>query len=334
MTELIFQLFKNLPIQEAILANLTFGEVVNLRDALKLPDLSFSGPIEDVDDRILFLEGVTDLTSAVYRLVSEEGSEKALLVASENNNLEMIQFLVQKGAEFNSTKNKTPLKWAVINSNFEMVKFLLDQKQDPNIKTSIKKETVIWKAILLKDFRITKLLIERGAQLTFQNHYGSTILMNVIPRISLNRIKFLLDQKVDPNIVNKIGQSALSIAAGFNDFKLMRLLLKYNANIDLPSIDGSTILMEAAEKRNLKMVEFCVKNSANLNAVDSEGRTALMLAAENDHLQIVNFLMEKGADPTITTSKGETAWSLASQKYHFKIIRYLQVHSNLRTKTS
>ena len=97
----------------------------------------------------------------------------ALFTAIGNKQNEIVELLIQNGADIHSEStstlndgrfNSSPLVYAVGVSNLPAVKLLLDNGANPNTK-DINGHTPLGNAIRLKASEISNLLIERGATL-------------------------------------------------------------------------------------------------------------------------------------------------------------------------
>ena len=97
------------------------------------------------------------------------------------------------------------------------------------------------------------------------------------------------------------------------DEELVQLLagdLKVNVNNRFK--DGLSAIWIAAFTNNTKMVEILAKNGANLNLKDNKGRTALFWAVENDKKEIANALITRGADVNGSSLQSEISLKLAA----------------------
>ena len=120
-------LLVNSTVTNAVCANLTFEEAVQFRDALNLPVLNCPISIRDPKtSKTLFLPGINSLTIKVYQLISKFGLDGSLIEASKNGSNEVVQILVEKGANLNATdqSGSTALMGASQNGHHKTVKIL------------------------------------------------------------------------------------------------------------------------------------------------------------------------------------------------------------------
>lgn len=126
--------------------------------------------------------------------------------------------------------------------------------------------------------------------------------------------------KVDINIQNKFGNTALMKAAQKGQIDLIRLLLINGANIHIRSKRGYTALMAAAAHGNADIVKLLLENGAHVNVQNKNGWTALMLALFCSQYpaarsRVIADLLAAGADlTTIRDNLGMTALDMMRQQ--------------------
>lgn len=142
----------------------------------------------------------------------------------------------------------TPLMWASLNNNIEIVEILLDNGAKVNAQ-ALFGETALWWAVYAQNITIAKLLIERGADINSRNLVGNTILTNglLVGWLDQNSIKFLLSEGIDVNISGMHGETALMVACLRSYFDIAKMLLESKADIyaklrDIPKVDGFSVL--------------------------------------------------------------------------------------------
>jgi len=163
-------------------------------------------------------------------IIGNDG-KSALLVATEEHNPSMVQWLLEHGA----------------NVDF----------YDPDYKIIDQTAFLFAGANGLND--ILEILIRYEPDVSIRNGHGGNALIPAAEKGHVDTVRFLLEKtKVDVNFVNHHGWTALLEAVIYGrDNKtyqeIVRLLLQYGAEHRLPDKDGVTPL-EHAQRRDLTMI--------------------------------------------------------------------------------
>ncbi|MHB0999684.1 MAG: ankyrin repeat domain-containing protein [Armatimonadota bacterium] len=191
----------------------------------------------------------------------------------------------------------------------------------------------IHKAAANGNIRQVKQIINKSLSLVnAQDQYGMTPLMYAIERgngyigtsISIDTIKYLLDNGADPNIRNKAGKSAVLFLSGDGDeseyLEVARLLVKHKADPNAADNNGSTVLHRLVkwgpDGDTSKIIRYLISKGAKINARDKNNATPLhsAIGAENEPdcmLHYVKLLIELGADVNAKTKGGKTPLAMA-----------------------
>ena len=154
------------------------------------------------------------------------GEENPLMKAARYNYLKMAEFLVEKGADLESTNydGNTPLQFAAYEGKITMVKFLLEKGADINAKNKTN-----WNALMqaaLEGFEeVTIFLLENGSEMdVIGTEKGGTALMLAALNDSRKTVKLLLEKGVDKTIRDKKGRTALDYAKKYHNKEIVELL--------------------------------------------------------------------------------------------------------------
>lgn len=99
------------------------------------------------------------------------------------------------------------------------------------------------------------------------------------------------------NARNFHGETALYLACKESQYELAALLIKHNANLNLPNNEDVTPLHVAIN--NVLLAHLLIKNGAKLNAQDYSGETPLHEAVEAKNLEVVCMLLYYNVDANI-----------------------------------
>ena len=172
-------------------------------------------------------------------------------------------------------------------------------------------------------FVATCLLVALGLGVTAyaQSH---TRLVVAMKNQDATTVKALLKQRVDVNIPDVDGTTALQWAAHWNDVETVKALIAAGAKANVASRYGVTPLHEAASIGSAPIVNALLRAGAAADSTYGEGETPLMLAARSGNLESVKLLLEAGANVNaVEKFRGQTALMLAAVENHADIVQAL-----------
>lgn len=239
--------------------------------------------------------------------------ETALLKAIKLKNPTIAQFLLEKGADVKTRKlGKSPLLMAAGTGDTTLVNLIL--QKSPNLSDIDNGgETALWKAVRSKNFTMTKLLLEKGADLNFRNK-SETMLLEVVQGGNMAITLLLLQNGADPNIINNSGDFPLLDAVSSDKGHLATALLAHGADPNLrPDVNGAdTALVRAVRGNNYPMAMLLLQKKAEIDLCGRGCDSALILACRLGYIQMIDALLEHGADINLTRNDGESALSVTT----------------------
>lgn len=169
-------------------------------------------------------------------VVSRKKVIPPLVLASYSGHLRIIEKLVSMGVDINySIDGCTPFLEACkkTDSNIDIVKFFLSEKNTDINKTDMYGNTSIMLALQADNIDVVKLVA------TFENinkasKNGFTPLLLAAYELNFKMVKVLLELGADPNKANiKSGKTPIMYAMTNNRIDITELLLDYNADINI-----------------------------------------------------------------------------------------------------
>ena len=152
-------------------------------------------------------------------------------------------------------------------------------------------------------------LVDRGADVNWQEPDGSTALAWAALRGNADVASALLRAGADPDLDNALGIGPLALAIENGAPDVARLLLRQGANPNAARESGETLLMTAARTGQVDLMRLLLERGADVNARERKfGQTALMWAAGNP--DAVRLLVERGADVDIATKTWDVEYTI------------------------
>ncbi len=192
-----------------------------------------------------FLDNTKDLNIIDYSF-NKFDDENALLYCAKNELVKCVRVLLKHGANCEVTKNESmsPLHFAALNCNIELIKLLVEYGADTNKKTKFGRCPIY--CLFSKENNKNRIvclryLLEHGANTN--NTYEK------------NRIFLILTCSL--NYVNETG-----------------LLLRYGADLHMKDIDGNTAIMFACSYSNSKCIDILLKYGANLYQNNNDNKNS------------------------------------------------------------
>ncbi len=243
----------------------------------------------------------------------------------------IAQLYLQHGANIEAKDNwgRTPLMYAVANSNTEGVKLLLENGTDVSVKDNEGRTALFY----AKSSEVIELLHNYGINLDTQDKNGMTSLMYVIQKGSKNAYCALI--KAGANLALRDNEGLTASLHAVKTWHTWRDEESLVANINTQDSEGNTALMLiiklAIEKGYLsnKTIELLLKDGVSLDIQNLQGETALIVLSKsakerlikankennlnsrqiiNDYLDNFIKLVKAGANPSIRDNKGNTAF--------------------------
>jgi uncharacterized protein len=136
-------------------------------------------------------------------------------------------------------------------------------------------------------------------------------------------LRALLQQKVDVNVSDPDGTTALHWVSDRDDLESADLLIRAGARVDAATDLGVTPLWNASLNGSESMVRRLLQAGANPDAALLLGETAVMAAARSGSPAVVEQLIAKGANVNARAARGQTALMWAVSQQHPGVVKVL-----------
>ncbi len=255
----------------------------------------------------------------------QNGGGTAFIIAAGAGHLEVVRYLIEKGAKLKEKNNdgETALMRAAGNGHLEVVRCLVDKGAALNEKNKVG-YTALMLAASSGHLDAVRYLVDKGAKLEEKNNDGDTVLMRAVSNGHLEVVRYLTEKGAKLDEKDKDDNTVLMRTAGEKSgFR----------NPSKPSQQGGPfyysfgdVLSNAAseeyhdskmsrlwnnEKKLLEMVRYLIEKGAKSDEKDKDGNTVLMRAASEGHLEVVRYLVKQGAAYDTKNNAGKDALDLA-----------------------
>lgn len=172
-----------------------------------------------------------------------------MCVAASRGDLDRVKQLHEDGAHINHTLHgSSALMKAAWMGHSEMLEFLLEKGADVNL-TDSGSASALLVAVYKGHLEVAILLVEKGAALDQADNGGLTPLMKATANGHLEMVALLLEKGAIANLAGGLGhfkRTPLMEAAMMGFYEITALLLENGAAADHPDINGLTPLITAA----------------------------------------------------------------------------------------
>ena len=225
---------------------------------------------------------------------------------------------------------RTPLSWAAQNGHEAVVKLLLVNNAEVNLKDTVYGQTPLTRAALIGHEAIVKLLLVNSAEIDSQDIFGRTPLSWAAEMGQKDVFKLFVDKGADIDLKDAHIRAPLSYAAENGHEAILKLLLADNADVNLKDTWLSrTPLMWATANGHEAVVKLLLGNNAEVDVEDNSGRTALSHAAITGHEAIVKLLLAYNAKVNLKDNNGRTPLLHAIWGEHEAIAKLMLEHQRL-----
>ncbi|MDW7694489.1 ankyrin repeat domain-containing protein [Flammeovirgaceae bacterium SG7u.111] len=233
-------------------------------------------------------------------------------IAGKRNQAEIVSYFLDKGVDVNEVdkKGNTPFLNAASARSSDLLKLMYPHFKAKKINAQNNDgATALMLAASKNDANAVAFLIEKGADPKLKNKEGNDVGYYLVEAYRpaggrrgrpapggqvqseiksdpfSEKLEILKKSGYDVNTQQTKGASLLHVAAGKNDFKLIKTLVSSGMDVNQADKNGTTPLHIASMKAtNDKILKYLVAQGANLSAKTSFGETVYDLASENEVL--------------------------------------------------
>lgn len=259
---------------------------------------------------------------------------------------DVAKFMIElegNGVHKKTHHSRTYLQWAASVGNLELVNYLIEKGSDVNYKDSHgdaviayaasagNTNTAVYDALFAKgidpkatyedganlmmlsiaydntDLNLANYFVSKGLSLNAKDAHGRTVADYAARLGNLELIEKLVAKGVKPT-----SQALFSAARGSRQKQngldvYQTLISKYQLDPKVIAPNGATILHNLVRRPNMDIINFFLEKGVDVSKADKEGNTILMTVAAGKDVALATTLINKVNNVNAINSNGETA---------------------------
>ncbi|CEN33071.1 putative ankyrin repeat protein [Capnocytophaga cynodegmi] len=275
-------------------------------------------------------------------LLSLEGNEVDKLThdkrtylfwAAFQNNLPLINYLLQKGADVNVKDSHmyTPLLFATVrgNINTELYDILINKGANIDEKNENGANALLLAIPHIKDLKEAQYFIKKGLSLKSIDNNGDNALFYAARNGNQKIINQLIKKGLNPKTLNNKGQNLMFAASEgsrmkTNDLEFFKYIESLGVSPNQKDKEGlSPLFILSSRHKDIAVLNYFLDKGNSVNQLDKEGNTPLINASSRNSLEVVSLLENKSSNINTTNNQGHSALTLAVARNTSDVVSYL-----------
>ena len=243
-----------------------------------------------------------------------------------DHDISKLEAMLQGGLELNAPIQLseyiklTPLEIAVFRNDVDMIHFLLEHGADPNLA---EEQPLLLSAVRCCGPEVVALFAEQVSQLNYKQKERA--FQEVRWGNRPENIHVLEQAGIT---VKKFGGEAFRAAVSDGNIRLAKLLFEKGADInyhkpDMVFPNASTAITEAVRHKNLPIVFWLIEQGADITISDKYGDRPYTVAVQNKNQELADYLKE--LEPEEWHNEQEKIRQLIHYNLPDKLVKYLKI---------
>lgn len=237
-------------------------------------------------------------------IVQDLDGATLLHAAARNGNIDLAKKVLDAGIPVNieDKRSKTPVYFAIENNEYEMVKFLVEKGariEEDYIEITNDRDVLA--------FIQSKINPDKESKPNYENPDEDKEWEDAYKCIEEGDLDSLIKIENSGKDLSKMyykGEPAACLAVRMGETAILKYLIKkYDCNKIVDKINNRNVLHYAVMYYKPETLKFLLRNNYNPNIQDKFGNTPLHYAAENPYPDYTKYLLKYGANPNILNNK-------------------------------
>ena len=259
--------------------------------------------------------------------MSDDDGWSVLHFAAKAGNIELFQYLIDKGSDVYRQKGDgmNCLHIAAVNGHLRLCKMLLETYKLDLQMTDDNGRSVLHSVSEDGNLELFQYLIEKGSDVYRRKRDGMNCLDIAAANGCLRLCKMLLDTyKLDLPMIDDNGCSVLHFAARAGNLELVQYLIEKGSDVYRQKRDGMNCLHIAAEDGHLRLCKVLLEiYNVDLQMSDDDGWSVLHFAAKAGNIELFQYLIDKGSDVYRQKGDGMNCLHIAALNGHLRLCKVL-----------
>ncbi|ORX75944.1 ankyrin [Anaeromyces robustus] len=241
--------------------------------------------------------------------LKNSNSKDILAFLYEHKNIDLIKYMTEKGVKLDGKYNNgdTLLMTACNNNDIEMVNFLIENGADINavnlqllvekgINIHLKNTrgyTAFLYASKTSNLDMVKYLISKGGNIKDKNNLGYNALIEVCGHNKFEIVKYLIEYGIDINEQANDGGNALTLGIGRADIEIIKYLVKNGIDINHTTNGNFNAAFACIREGKLEELKFLIDEGIDLNCKNYDNCSLIDYAKCKKQYKIYNYLKKK-----------------------------------------
>jgi ankyrin repeat protein len=208
-----------------------------------------------------------------------------------------------KTVNFQDERGWTPLMAAAENNQLQMIDYLIQEKAYLDIQNQ-SGDTALMRAVYMNQYQSAEKLIQAGASLKLRDLQGFTPFLKACEKGKWEMAKLLVKDKADfkDRTFNSLKKTPLHLAMKKGNLELLAWLIENGSDVNAKDEEGKTPLMYAITEKLIPQVKMLLEKGSSTTEISYKGDTIFTLAKQSLNSEMI-ALLESGNRVEIKKSK-------------------------------